>query len=44
MKSLINDTRITCDEIITMSGTLSIDSINKKTKYKMDDYIFRTIY
>ena len=36
MKSLANDSVITCDEIIDMPEIVSIDSLNKKTKCKMD--------
>ena len=43
VKSLINDWLITCDEIIDMSETVSIDSINKKVKYKTDFFVFYTI-
>lgn len=43
MKSLANDSVITCDEIIDMPEIVSIDSLNKKTKCKMDYYIFHII-
>ena len=44
MKSLANDSVITCDEIIDMPETVSIDSLNKKTKCKMDYYILHIIF
>ena len=44
MKSLANDSVITCDEIIDMPEIVSIDSLNKKTKCKMDYYILHIIF
>ena len=40
MESLVNDSVIACDKITDTSEIVSIDSINKKAKYKIDYYIF----
>ena len=42
MKSLIDDSVITCDEIIDTAETMPINSNDEKSSYKMDYYIWHT--
>lgn len=44
MKRLIDDSVITCDEIINAADTVPIYSIDNKASYKMDYYIFHFFY
>ena len=44
MKRLIDDSVITCDEIINATDTVPIYSIDNKASYKMDHYIFHFFY
>ena len=42
MKSFIDNSVITCDEIIDTAETMPINSNDKKATYKMDYYIWHT--
>ena len=42
MKSLIDDSVITCDEILDMLDTVSMNINDKNALYKMEYYILHT--
>lgn len=42
MKSLVSDSEITCNEIKDIPDNVPTNFINKKTKYKLDQYISQT--
>ena len=44
MRSLIDDSLVTCDEIADTQETVTTDSVNKKATCKMDYCVLHTFY